>query len=208
MSRKNLTNSRLDRQNILNNQYALEAIQEKVDFTGVLFEGQLMFTREMAANLFEVDIRTISRYVESHSEELTTNGYQILKGQRLKQFISRLNVTFGKDIDVPSKTTVLGVFNFRGLLNLGMLLSESNKAKILRQMILDIVIDLINQKTGGGTKYINQRDKNFLTASLQEQNYRRIFTDVLKEHVVDKQSKYGYITDLIYQSIFREKARE
>ena len=31
--------------------------------------------------------------------------------------------------------------------------------------MLDIVIDLINRKTGGGTKYINQRDKDFLFSS-------------------------------------------
>ena len=41
--------------------------------------------------------------------------------------------------------------------------------------MLDIVIDLINRKTGGGTKYINQRDKDFVFSSLQEDNYRTSF---------------------------------
>lgn len=36
-----------------------------------------------------------------------------------------------------------------------MLLSESEKAKQIRQLMLDIVIDFINQKTKIGTKYIN-----------------------------------------------------
>ena len=45
---------------------------------------------------------------------------------------------------------------------MAMLLSESEKARALRQLMLDIVIDLINRKTGGGTKYINQRDKDFV----------------------------------------------
>lgn len=49
-----------------------------------------------------------------------------------------------------------------------MLLSESDKARALRQLMLDIVIDLINRKTGGGTKYINQQDKDFVFSSLQE----------------------------------------
>ena len=53
-------------------------------------------------------------------------------------------------------------------LNMAMLLSESEQARALRQLILDVVIDLINRKTGGGTKYINQRDKDFLFSSLQE----------------------------------------
>lgn len=89
-----------------------------------------------------------------------------------------------------------------------MLLSESDRAKALRQMMLDIVIDLINRKTGGGTKYINQRDKDFVFASLQEDNYRRKFTDALKECVEDDKYKYARFTDMIYVSIFREKAKE
>lgn len=55
----------------------------------------------------------------------------------------------GMDICVSTKTTVLGVFDFRAFLNMAMLLSESDKAKALRQLMLDIVNDLINRKTGG-----------------------------------------------------------
>ena len=40
-----------------------------------------------------------------------------------------------------SKAPQLGVFNFRAFLNLGMLLTESEKAKALRSVVLDIVID-------------------------------------------------------------------
>ena len=76
------------------------------------------------------------------------------------------------------------------------------------QVILDVVIDLINRKTGGGTKYINQRDKDYVHASLQEDNYRRQFTDALKNYVEDNRYKYAYFTDMIYVSIFREKAKE
>lgn len=80
---------------------------------------------------------------------------------------------------------MLGVFDFRAFLNMAMLLSESDKARALRQLMLDIVIDLINRKTGGGTKYINQRDKDFIFSSLQEDNYWRKFTDALKNYVED-----------------------
>ena len=91
---------------------------------------------------------------------------------------------------------------------MAMLLSESEKARALRQLMLDIVIDLINKKTGGGTKYINQRDQNYLGSSLQEENYRRKFTDVLRDCVVDNRYKYAHFTDMIYVSIFKEKAKE
>ena len=61
--------SRIDRQNILNNEIAIEIIREKFGFNGILWEGKMYFTREMAANFFEVDMRTISRYLEQYSEE-------------------------------------------------------------------------------------------------------------------------------------------
>ena len=164
---KDLATSRIDRQNILNNEFAIEEIQGKSGVEGVIWEGKLYLTREMVASFFGVDIRTISRYVKQYSEELSNNGYKVLRGQRLKSFIKTAN-SFGKDIHVPTKTTVLGVFDFRAFLNLAMLLVDSDRARALRQLMLDIVIDLINRKTGGGTKYINQRDKDFVYASLQE----------------------------------------
>lgn len=204
---KDLTTSRLDRQNILNNEIAVEEIQEKSGVEGILWNEKLYFTREMTASFFEVDIRTISRYIDQYNDELVENGYEVLKGKRLKEFKETAQ-TFGKDINVPTKTTVLGIFDFRSFLNLSMLLSESEEARALRQMMLDIVIDLINRKTGGGTKYINQRDKDFIFASIQEENYRRQFTDALKNYVVDNRFKYAHFSDMIYVSIFKEKAKE
>lgn len=204
---KDLTTSRLDRQNILNNEIAVEEIQAKSGLEGILWEGKMFVTREMTAAFFDVDIRTISRYIEQNSDELSANGYEVLKGKRLKSFIAAANNS-GKDIHVPAKTTVLGVFDFRAFLNIAMLLSESEQARALRQLMLDIVIDLINRKTGGGTKYINQRDKDFVFSSLQEDNYRRQFTDALKDYVENDRYKYAHFTDLIYVSIFKEKARE
>lgn len=205
---KDLTTSSLDRQNILNNDLAIAEIQNRSSFKGIVWDGEILFTREMVSEFFEVDIRTIGRYIEQYNDELTQNGYQVLKGKRLKEFLNAMQTNFGKDINVPAKITVLGVFNFRAFLNLGMLLSESERAKSLRQMMLDIVIDLINRKTGGSTKYINQRDKDFISAFLQEDNYRRQFTDALNLYVVDDRYKYAHFTDLIYVSIFKEKAKE
>ena len=205
---KDLTVSRIDRQNILNNDLAIQEIQSKSGIDGILWEGKLYVTREDVSSYFAVDIRTISRYIEQNNEELTQNGYEVLKGKRLKSFLEASQGRFAKDINVPSKIRQLGVFDIRAFLDLAMLLSESEKAKALRQMMLDIVIDLINRKTGGGTKYINQRDKDYVFASLQEDNYRRQFTDALKECVEEDRYKYAHFTDLIYVSIFREKAKE
>lgn len=204
---KDLTTSKLDRQNILNNELALNEIKPRCGIDGIIWNDTLYITKEMTASYFNVDIRTISRYLEQYNDELTQNGYTVLRGNKLKSFLTAARNS-GKDINVPTKTTVLGVFDFRSFLNMAMLLSESETARALRQLMLDIVIDLINRKTGGGTKYINQRDKDFLFSSLQEENYRRNFTDALKDCVEDDQFKYARFTDMIYVSIFCEKAKE
>lgn len=205
---KDLTNSQIDRQNILNNEIAIEEIQKNFKFNGVLWNKKIYFTRDTVATFFNVDIRTISRYIEQYNDELTHNGYEVLRGKKLKDFLEIAKDDFVKDINVPSKIRQLGVFDFRSFLNIAMLLSESDEARTIRQLILDTVIDIINRKTGGSTKYINQRDKDYLFSSLQEDNYRRQFTDALKKYVETNRFKYAYFTDLIYVSIFREKAKE
>ena len=106
------------------------------------------------------------------------------------------------------KTTNLGILSFRATLNLAMLLSESETAKHIRQRILDIVMDILMKKTGGHTKYINQRDSDYLTSAFQEKSYRKEFTSALNDCVEMGNYKYGYFTDLIYKNIFHENANE
>ena len=202
---KDLTNSNIDRQNILNNRYALTQIQEYIGLPGMLFEGEFRFTKEMVANFFEIDISTIDRYLAKYEAELKHNGYILTKGKQLKDF----KLQFAHLIDKASKTRQLGLFNFRALLNLSMLLVESEKARHLRSKILDIVIHTINEKTGGGTKYINRRDINYIPAAITEENYRKNLTQSINSYVDGHRTmKYAQITDFIYKAIFRENAKE
>lgn len=207
---KDLTNSPVDRQNILNNPYALAEIEKAAGIQGIPFEGKTVVLKEQVAAFFEVTLRTVENYLEQHAQELSQNGYEVLRGNRLKLFkevIKGLDVT-ETDFGNIAKTPQLGIFDFRAFLNLAMLVSESERAKLLRQAILDIVIDTINQRTGGGTKYINQRDEDFLHSAFAEENYRKQFTDALKNCVAMGNFKYAVYTDKIYVSIFREKASE
>ena len=126
----------------------------------------------------------------------------------MRNLISEIKKQDATDIHVGSKVSQLGIFNFRAFLNVGMLLTESEIAKLLMKTILDIVIDVINKKTGGSTKYINQRDEDFISSSFEEENYRKIFTDVLKNYLDMGNFKYPLYTNKIYQSIFKEKAHE
>lgn len=216
---KSLTNSSIDRQNVLNNKYALQEIQKAAGMQGVVFENEIKFLKSQLASFFEIDERTIERYLVKHGSELKHNGYEILKGKRLKEFklaLSQIYVTdtnvgdinFGGDINVDIKVPTIGIFNFKAFLNLTMLLVESEKAKLLRTAILDIVIDTINQRTNGKTKYINQRDEEFIGSYFIEENYRKEFTAALTQYVDMGIFKYPLYTNKIYVSIFKEEASE
>ena len=199
-----LTVSAIDRQNILNNRPAIQSIQTYIGVKGMEFDGVICFTRSQVANFYGVDQSTIDRYLSKHESELRHNGYGVLKGKALKEF----KAEFGWMIDEGAKAPQLGIFNFRSFLNLGMLLTESEKAKALRSKILDIVIDTLNQKLGGSTKYINQREGEFIVALAREPVYRKEFTNALRDFLDMGNYKYAHYTDEIYRAIFLEKAVE
>lgn len=200
-----LTTSQHQRQNILNNHFALKAAQEHLALGGVEFEGQVVFTKLQVMGLFDISEATVERSIANHGDELRNNGYQLLKGKKLKEFKDLVD---GSLINEGTKTSLLGVFSFRAVLNLAMVLTESERAKAIRSRVLDIVMDVLAERSGGHTKYINQRDNQYLTAAFQEQSYRQKFTEALDNWVDGNGWKYSRFTNLIYQSIFQENAAE
>lgn len=201
---KDLTVSSIDRQNILNNKKALENIQEYIGISGMLFENEYRFTKHQIAEFYIIDNSTIDRYLATHEKELKHNGYINLKGKKLKNFKDE----FGWMLQEGAKAPQLGVFNFRSFLNLGMLLTDNEKAKALRSSILNIVIDTLNHNLGGSTKYINQREEDFLVAITREPLYRKEFTEALSKYLNMGAYKYALFTDAIYKAIFRENSSE
>ncbi len=107
-------------QNILNNRLALQEVEKATRITGIPFEGSSVVLKEQVSAFFEVTLRTIENYLGQHGQELAQNGYEILKGNRLKKHklaLSELNVpetNFGNITKAPQ----LGVFDFRVFLNL------------------------------------------------------------------------------------------
>lgn len=201
----NLSNSSIERQNILNNSLAVQEIEEKFHFPGMLFKDEYRYTKSMVAEFYGVDVSTVDRYLTMYSDELKHNGYVLLSGKSLKSFKEQ----FGHLIDKATKTTKIGLFSFRSFLDLGMLLKESEKARLVRSAILDIVIGVINARAGGGTKFINMRDAKFIQAAVAEANYRKAFTSAIARCVSGHRTgKYAHATDYIYQAVFRENARQ
>lgn len=102
-------------QNILNNPYALQEIEKATHITGIPFEGKSVVLKEQAAAFFEVSLRTVENYLSQYEEELGRNGYEVIKGKRLKSFkpvLQEMNVSeinFGN----IAKNPQLGILDFR-----------------------------------------------------------------------------------------------
>jgi hypothetical protein len=69
---KDLTNSSVHRQNILNNPYALQEIEKATRISGIPFEGKTVVLKEQVADFFEVTPRTVDNYIENYRRELSS----------------------------------------------------------------------------------------------------------------------------------------
>lgn len=202
-----LTTSVLHRQNVLNNSFALQKIEDELQLGGTPFNGTTVFTKALVAKILEVDERTIDRAISDHNPELVRNGYRILKSTDLKSFKYLTGVDDKNVVDIDPKVPQIGVFNFRAFLNLSMLITNSERARELRSRILDIVTQVVLEKVID-TTFINQRTEDYLPAAFQEENHRKEFMSVLSQCVKGNQWKYKHCSDAIYKSIFESRATE
>lgn len=202
--------SSIERQNILNNPYAIDEIKKATSLRGISFEGKTVLLTTQIAEFFEVDERTIKNYLSEFSTELKSNGYEVLTGNRLDTIKLSIKSGYARETNFPSidKISQLGIFDFRAFLNLAMLLRESSRAALLRKTILELAISAITRRLGGSTKYINQRSSGFLLTLLDNKQYRKEFTDALDFYVDFGPLKYGIYTNKIYECVFLEKAVE
>ena len=66
--------------------------------------------------------------------------------------MKEIKLHFGHEKDIATKTTQIGQFDFRSFLNIGMLLTTSEKAKQVRSLMLDIVISVNNEDNSESIK--------------------------------------------------------
>lgn len=110
-------------------------VLDKVKKVMLLPYGECM-TIQMVADYFEVGEKAINSLMLRNKDELLANGLKILKGAELKDYKGKLQdeVTLEK-LKFASQ---LAIFIRRTILNVAMLLSESQIAKEIRTKLLDM----------------------------------------------------------------------
>lgn len=157
--------------------------------------GSIEITTDMAAAYYDVPTATIRTALGRNREEFNEYGeVRVLKGASLKQFKSEL-----QDESLFKGVNSLTVFNRRGLLRLGMLLTDSEVAKSVRHYLLNV--------EQGSPKelaiWAAQREMTRIE--------RRQLTDSIKEFyqgTLKKGYEYSTFTNLVYKTIFDKNATQ
>ncbi len=104
-------------------------VLDRVKVLSLLPDG-VHVTTAMVAKYFGVGAEAIMSLVKDHRAELEANGYRVLTGTELKSF---------KDFSgVQSRTRSLALYSRRAVLNVAMLLRDSETARQVRVYLLDM----------------------------------------------------------------------
>lgn len=111
-----------------------ESVINKVDVLDKVKSLQMLpddihITVEMAAIYFEVERKIIEKTVQRNRDELELDGLKVLSGKRLSDFKSASGIN--------SRTPSLTLIPRRAILRMGMLLRDSEVAKLVRSYLLD-----------------------------------------------------------------------
>ncbi|MGA5701909.1 restriction endonuclease [Peterkaempfera bronchialis] len=102
---------------------------DRVKALQLLPDGVHLTTR-LVADYFEVGETAIYNMVTDHRDELEASGYRVLEGEELTRF-KRVS-------GMPSRTRALALFPRRAVLNVAMLLRDSDVARQVRSQLLDL----------------------------------------------------------------------
>lgn len=110
-----------------------DEVLEKVKIIPTL-PNTVEITTEMAATYYEIPVDTIRTIIKRNREEFNDYGeMRILKGKALKDFKTEV-----QDELLFKGVNSLTLLNRRGLLRLGMLLTDSEVARAVRNYLLNV----------------------------------------------------------------------
>jgi len=194
---------KITEENLLNDENVRESHLEKVEVLSKVKElitlpNTELMTTKMVAEWYEVKQDAIRQIITRHKGELEENGLTFKKYREIKDLVNRDNMS---QLKVSRQGS--NVFSKRALLNVGMLLRDSQIAKEVRSALLDqqeVMTD--EQKTSGIDKkqllllnIIQATDESERAVALSEYNeYMQRHQKQLEEQI-EKQKpmveKYG-----------------
>jgi len=109
-------------------------VLDRVKALSLLPDG-MHVTTAMVAAYFEVAERAINRMAQRHRDELTVNGLRILRGEELARFKGDTLSLYPESYPQPRSS--LALWSRRAVLNVAMLLRDSDVARQVRTYLLN-----------------------------------------------------------------------
>ncbi|AZV43662.1 hypothetical protein BAOM_3053 [Peribacillus asahii] len=170
-----------------------DSVLDKIKIVPLL-ENTVEVTTEMIANYYEVPVGTIKTIISRNRDEFNLYGeLRVLKGKTLKEFKSEF-----QDETAFKGASSLTLINRRGLLRIGMVLTESEVAQSIRNYLLNVEeISDKEQKMWAVEREISKRERKQLTDSIQE-----FYQGTLKQGF-----EFSTFTNLVYKVLFDSNAK-
>ncbi|AZI62760.1 hypothetical protein EHW12_17505 [Rhodococcus sp. NJ-530] len=150
-------------------------VLDKVKVLSLLPDG-IHATVEQVATFFEVPAKTISSLVNYNRDEISSDGYRVVRGEEL-----RLNFN-PSSLGLDPRTPSLALFNRRVMLRIAMLLRDSEIARRVRTYLLDVeagVRELDDDEIVFRALKIQSRKIERLTVEVAELEPRAAFADLI-----------------------------
>lgn len=137
VSEEDILNNPNIRNDMLSKVYVLSQIGKLL-----LLPDQEYTTIELASQYFMVPYETIKKLIQRNYNELQYNGLLYISGENLKQYKNKVGGLLSHssesvDTYINKYSPTLTLLNKRVILNIAMLLRDSEVAKEIRHMILD-----------------------------------------------------------------------
>ena len=205
---KDLTNSRESRQRLLNDVEVIRAFKDYINLNGFIYGETEWFSKEFASSFYQVSLKTIERILKSSEDQTLNNGYVVYTGGSLKELKSAVDSSHQEHpLFILPQARQMGLLTLPALLNIGMLLTESDRAKEIRSLLLNIALDVANIRLGGRAGYVRRADLVSINTAGQEtltliEFKRSLLQDISWErYSIDDESLF---LDKIYKTVFLE----
>lgn len=161
----------------------------------------LEVTIQMSAAYYDVPVKTIESIIKRNRDEFNEYGeIRVLKGKSLSDFKTLLQDAGASTEDEFSLKGInsLSLISRRGLLRIGMLLTESEVAKSIRHYLLNVEeVSDKEQRQWAVEREIARRERRYLTDAIKD-----FYNGTIK-----KGMEYPIFTDLVYKVLFDTNAR-
>lgn len=171
-----------------------DEILDKVKILPTL-PNTIEITTEMAASYYEVPVETIKTIIKRNRAEFNDYGeIRVLKGKALSDFKTEVHHE-----PLYVGVNALSLINRRGLLRLGMLLTDSLVAKSVRSYLLNLEeVSDVELRKWAVEREIGKRERRQLTDAIQE-FYIGTTTNGFE---------YPRFTNLVYDTLFGLTAKQ